>query len=647
MMHVRDDFEVARDSGRTLGSLSTSGAARLGVDRERRIAVDHGALRMQPLLWDGWGRQGIAYGPLAAGSVGVFAVGVLNGHNASQSGHIEQPIEKRLATWLRAGGTQRARSRLLRWARSGQRALTLRKFAGWLLRDPRIHRREPLDDSLAVGLYERPVPTDPRLAELGFVVHSTGGDNGELRARVEGNDLALISGLPNVPLLLVIARTSTHAAYFVSAAEAGLGGRYPAMRPLALTRHRHEGLVYPGVHQGVLGQIGFRVDTRVYGVRVAAAPELATLGVSLGRDVERGRAEWAGAAGLVYLEIELGGAPVRVRCCGSEGGPRGPGGVASTYELELGEGRLRLERGSAGDEAGAREVQWRAPRGTACLQLVALEEELRVIVDGTQRLTLEGAVGALTSIELDAPEEVRRGALSSLRVLPRDVPVPENARIEMPAVPQGRVVRLQDEFSDRPGDLEGRPIGAGPWRKELGAARIVVAPGRGAEVRDARSLTSRGRTVYTCPWAAPGFADLEVRVRPPGAGRGEGQEGRAGIVLWQDPENYVIVGTWLHDHFAGASISSFYCFDGFEDIYDAVWTNVGSAIRWGVPYGLRVLCDGARFTAYVAGRAALHRAFGDVHRRVTSLTLRRVGIVTNWEWGNDTGSVFESFVARS
>lgn len=640
MMHVRDDFDVARDSGRTLGSLSTSGAPRLGVDRERRIAIDHGGLRMQPLLWDGWGRQGIAYGPFPAASVGVFAVGLLNGHNASQSGHIEQPFEKRLATWLHAGGTHRARARLLRWVRSGQRALTLRQFVSWLLRDPRFHRAAPLDDSLAVGLYEAPAPQDPRRAELGFVVHSTGGNNGELRARVDGEDLPLISGLPNVPLLLVIARTSTHAAYFVSAAEAGLGGRYPAMRPLALTRHRPQGVVYPGVHQGVLGQIGFRADTRVYGVRVAAAPELATLSASLDLDVERGRARWAEPAGLVYLELESD-AVVRVRCGGLDDD-------ATSYELELGEGRLRLrERAPGGAERRAREVEWRASRDAVGLQLVVLDEELRVIADGAQRLTLEGPIGPLAELALDAPEAARRRALSSLQVLPRDVPVPEDVRVRIPAVSQGHVVRLEDRFTGEPGDLDERSIGAERWRKELGAARLVVVPGRGAEVQGARSLTSRGRTVYTCPWANPRFADLEVTVRPPGRARGEGHEGRAGVVLWQDPENYVVVGTWLHDHFEGASISSFYCFDGFEDIYDAVWTNVGSAIRWGVPYTLRVLCDGTRFTAYVDGRAVLHRAFGDVHRRVTSLTLRKVGIVTNWEWGNDTGSVFESFVARS
>src|SRR5690606_16397912 len=155
---------------------------------------------------------------------------------------------------------------------------------------------------------------------------------------------------------------------FVSAAEAGLGGRYPAMRPLALTRHRPQGVVYPGVHQGVLGQIGFRADTRVYGVRVAAAPELATLSASLDLDVERGRARWAEPAGLVYLELESD-AVVRVRCGGLDDD-------ATSYELELGEGRLRLrERAPGGAERRAREVEWRASRDAVGLQLVVLDEE--------------------------------------------------------------------------------------------------------------------------------------------------------------------------------------------------------------------------------------------------------------------------------
>src|SRR5690606_8205248 len=92
---------------------------------------------------------------------------------------------------------------------------------------------------------------------------------------------------------------------------------------------------------------------------------------------------------------------------------------------------------------------------------------------------------------------------------------------------------------------------------------------------------------------------------------------------------------------------SFYCLGGFEDIYDAVWTNVGRRIQWGTPYRLRVSCDGDRLTAYLDDRAVLHRALSDVHRRVTNLRIQRVGVVANWEWGNDTGSIFKAFVARS
>lgn len=647
-MHVRDDFELARPAGRTLGTRTIEGVPRLGVDAERRIAIDQGALRFQPLLWDGWGRQGIAYGPLSAETGWAFSAGILNGHNASQAGHIEQPFGKRVGTWLRAGGTHRAREQIARWLRSGQRALTLRQFSSWLLRDPRIHRGATLNENLAVGLYPSPAPEDPRRAEVGFVVHSSGGDNGELWVRTEGKDLPVLRGLPNVPLLLVIVQTPLHAVYFVSSAERGIGGCYPLMRPMAVTRHRQREARFAGIHQSVLGQIGFRVDTRVYGVRVAAVPESKALlglvdgfGGSDGSRVAEcsgappGGIEWSEPAGLVYLEFALSaGGSARVGFGGVEG--------ESTYELTLGAGRVRLElRGADGEGQHIGEEPWDARGTLTCLQLAVRDDGVHVVVDGVQRFLLPSCAGP-RRLEVNTTEEAGKAVVRCLQVLPRDVLVPEELRVRMPCVSAGREVAFEERFSGAAGELDA----AGTWRKELGAARIVVRPEGGAEVRDARSLTSRGRTIYTRPWRDREFADLEVRVRPPGRGRGEGQEGRAGVVFWQDPDNYVIVGTWLHDHFDGASISSFYRLDGYEDIYDAVWTNVGSAIRWGVPYGLRVLCDGERFTAYVDGRAVLHRALGDVHRRVTSLAIRRVGIVANWEWGNDTGSVFEAFIAR-
>jgi hypothetical protein len=94
------------------------------------------------------------------------------------------------------------------------------------------------------------------------------------------------------------------------------------------------------------------------------------------------------------------------------------------------------------------------------------------------------------------------------------------------------------------------------------------------------------------------------------------------------------------------SVSCFFYLNGFEDVYDAVWTNVGDVLRHGRPAELRVACDGMRFMAWLDGRPVLYRALTDVYRDAPPLRIDRVGLGVNWEWGVDTGSRFTSFTAR-
>ncbi|MCA9873786.1 MAG: hypothetical protein KC441_09025, partial [Anaerolineales bacterium] len=117
-------------------------------------------------------------------------------------------------------------------------------------------------------------------------------------------------------------------------------------------------------------------------------------------------------------------------------------------------------------------------------------------------------------------------------------------------------------------------------------------------------------------------------------------------VFWQDADNLLLVSTWLDDFYDGTSISSFFLLKGFEELYDAVWTNVGRRISWGQPYHIRAACDGVKYLVYVNNEPVLVRALTDVYPQFDRLTINRVGIVANWEWGNDTGSVFTQFVGK-
>jgi hypothetical protein len=147
-------------------------------------------------------------------------------------------------------------------------------------------------------------------------------------------------------------------------------------------------------------------------------------------------------------------------------------------------------------------------------------------------------------------------------------------------------------------------------------------------------------------WDCPGFADLEVTITPPGTARGQRENGRSGFIIWQDSDNYITVNNWLNDGYGGASISCFFHLGGFEDLYDAIWTNVGARVSWGVPHKLRMTFDGMRFTTFVNDEPVVYRGLSDVYPNSKPLEIRGVGLVSNWEWGNDTGSEFRQFLAR-
>jgi hypothetical protein len=117
------------------------------------------------------------------------------------------------------------------------------------------------------------------------------------------------------------------------------------------------------------------------------------------------------------------------------------------------------------------------------------------------------------------------------------------------------------------------------------------------------------------------------------------------LTFWQDEDNYLIVNVFIDDTFDGASISSFYHLGGKEDMYDAVWTLV-RGVRWGERCTLRVAFDGRQFLASMNGEPSLYRALTDVYPDAVPLEITRVGMIVNWEWGDDTGTTFWRMDAR-
>jgi len=238
--------------------------------------------------------------------------------------------------------------------------------------------------------------------------------------------------------------------------------------------------------------------------------------------------------------------------------------------------------------------------------------------------------------------------VSDFEAHPRHCRVPPELDLGGPWSHFGTLVVLAEDFGGPARDLAGKPttVGGRVWTRLLGSGHVDVSGTGCGKVRATRERANPGRLAYTVEWGSPDFADLEVEITPPGQRRGQGERGRSGLILYQDAENYLTLNVWLEDTYGGASISSFFHLDGFEDLYDAIWTNVGDRVIWGRPLHFRVTFDGMHYQVAIDGEPVLYRALTDVYPDARTLEINRVGLLANWEWGNDTGSEFRRFRGR-
>jgi hypothetical protein len=497
-----------------------------------------------------------------------------------------------------------------------------------------------------------------------------------------------ITGLQNLPIYYIVVLRETGAAYYAASLPNAHGLiPYPQMRPLAIDSFGSDTPLYAAIYQSVLGQIGWRVDTRVYETCVAQLDELASWwGSAHAAD------RLQGDHGLAGSLAEQGGrwtahagdcqrAPDGATPCDTENLlTLDPGAVSGLIHLLITTGD-----GFAG-EAG---ILWRFQDADNCwsftvgnagayLQIkengtwgtLASAEEwvtipgkvhaLQILDDGSaMRLSLDGRLvfdteftdtrlQAATATGICAAKVSGTLCLRDFEAHPRSVPIPAPLQARAPWLAAGTKVEISEDFAGEAGDLAGKTTTAGDqiWRKQIGTGAIALTGHGAARVCASATQPAPGRIAYTVGWHQPDLADLQLKILPPGSRKGQGERGRGGFIFWQDEHNYITISTWLDDNYDGASISSFFHVNGFEELYDAVWTNVGQRVYWGKPYVLRVVFDGMNYLAYVDDEPVLFRALSDVYPGLARLHIQRVGIVANWEWGTDTGSTFYDFVAK-
>jgi len=687
MESVIDLFEDTLPFGAVIGTRVTGLVVRKGVDSERVIGMDNGALRIRPLNKPRWGKAGIAYGPFPRRNGLAFGAFLLNGHNTSQAEPLLETFRLRLRRWALGTETEKPLARILRCLRGRQRKFLWRRFWQWFRTGGRIFKVDLLNENLAVGWFPNQAPANPLAQGNSFLMHALGPECGGLWARTGSASLEAVRGLQNVPVYYFIVLREQGAAYY-AASIPGVPGlpAYPHMRMLAVDAFANDKSVFAGVHQSVLGQIGFRAETRVYGTQVVTLPEFDKwYGSALGADTLTGQGplhlsaaesggDWSvseggfertdhglvanepvnaatleldSPAGLVHLLLKTSEQPVE-----SVGIIWRAKDEDNLWCFEVGSQQCRLAIKENGVWSRFPATEWHrlAPNIVNSLQVSDDGEDIRLYLNGElvfgSSLT-DQRLQAGTGVGIRLVGSANAALLRSFEAHPREIPVPKAFGLGNPWLAEGSRVILSDDFNGDVADLAGRttPVGARQWKREIGQGVFQLTGERTTKVLASVAKPCPGRTAYTLDWTNPGFADVAVRITPPGIQRGNRERGRGGLIFWQDDRNYITLSVFVDDWY-GTSIAAFFYVDGFEELYDAVWTNVGKRIHWGVPYDFRVVFDGQRFLAFVDGEPVLFRALSDIYPDWHRLQINQVGLVANWEWGNDTGSIFQNFIAR-
>lgn len=682
-----DRFSDTRAAGDVIGSAIDGRNVRKGVDRERVLSIDNQALRIAPLLKAGWGRAGISYGPFPRRHGLAFGVFLLNGHNISRTSTFPDGFRMRLWRWRIGNETEQFSKRVRPFLRSRQKAFTWRRMLHWFRNGSRFFQIPVMEENLSLGWFPGEAPAEPVSQGSSLSVHAVVPEGGEIWARAGGASLRAFQGLQNIPIYYFVVLREQGAAYYATALVPGVRGMdsFPFMRLLAIDPFETTKEVYAGIHQSVLGEIGFRADTRIYRTQIASVPNLST---------------WYGTAhGADRL---IGEGPLH-------GSPAEIGGIWNVPEGQI----VRTDRGAAGQaQANSAILNLSCPAGLIhCLFEIGLDfrelsifwrydnadnywslelnathcclvmqqdgllhrfpavehaplgvntvNSLQITDDGEQiQLHLNGEQlygSAFRDTRMNSAASVGFKGSSpgeSLFVLffeahPRQIPVPTEFQCEPPLTPEyGSRIVIEDRFSGPRSELAGHKTELGDkiWKKEIGAGVFELTGDGGVKVQATAQAPCPNRTAYTVEWNDNSFADLQVIASPPGTQKGQNERGRGGLIFWQDPRTYIVLNLWNDD--ACWSLSSFFRVDGFEEIYDAVWTNIGRRVRWGISYQLRVIFQRNGFWAHLNGEPVLYRALTDIYPDWTDFKVNRVGIVANWEWGTDTGSTFHSFVGR-
>ena len=119
------------------------------------------------------------------------------------------------------------------------------------------------------------LPSTPFRMAMDIVIRAAEGENGELCIRLGDRCLPAFRCLKDLQIQYIVALRERGAVYYAASMDGAHGlAATPNMRPIAVDPYDDTPIIYAGVFQSVLGQIGFRADTRVRHLKVRSIPEL-------------------------------------------------------------------------------------------------------------------------------------------------------------------------------------------------------------------------------------------------------------------------------------------------------------------------------------------------------------------------------------
>ncbi len=667
---LKDDFAENIQRGSVINSKASSEITRYGRDEEGVLSVEQNTLRIDFPTFPGWNRHGVTYGPFKSESGLAFSVFLINGHNNSQTKHADESYVKYLLKGIFRQMLIKIPDNTLPVFLKKKKVPEISHYINW----------PAYSENLVVGWCESKNPPNPTKNGNSFIMRATGVENGQLLLQGGRVKMAALSGLQNIPYYYIGVIRENDILYYISSLESVEGiPAYSKMRPLYVMPKVKKKSIFLGIYQSVIGEVGFKAATRVYGVRANKITDWKTWYSSayfhdkfeskqdsklttqknnwrvIAGDFHRSHLGLRATAQSNTTIVEGIHKPCLIHVLVSNINAVKFFGIIWRYEDEKNYYQLQFEKTEAHliqVKQGSKSILYSTKnicfeKGVNSIQLSDYAGKISLVIDQNfiEGFCTLGPNDNLKKVGFYAEEPSKVFAIQRMEMHAEEIDIPAELKIKEPWQVLGVNKLIEDSFSGELTNLDKSNTGL-DWQKEVGDGLFYITGKNGAKVKADLGNPNPGRTAYTTEWKENELADLEVEILPPGSERWQGHKGRSGLIFVQDKDNYIIINTWLEDRY-GASISSFFYLDGREDLYKAVWTNVGKRIYWGKPYNLRVVFDGMNYQAYLNGEAVLYRALSDIYPAASRLKINRVGIVANWEFGDDTGSEFRNFIGRS